>query len=190
MRRKTWRRQCATRQGQPAAFETDLYGISMGAAAILRAVHSCGVQPDAIIVEAVFDRMLATVGHRFEVMGLPSFPGLKCLFYGADGSLGSTALATIRSNMPQASVARFCFCMAPLIPWRLRPGRARFMTPCRGGNGPRIYRRRPRRLRGSLPPAMEENCKPVSERRAGGSRDARVRKPQVNCRRTFVIHFV
>ena len=56
-----------------------LYGISMGAAAILRAVHSCGVQPDAIIVEAVFDRMLATVGHRFEVMGLPSFPGAEML---------------------------------------------------------------------------------------------------------------
>ena len=58
-----------------------LYGISMGAAAILRAVHSCGVQPDAIIAEAVFDRMLATVGHRFELMGLPSFPGAEMLVF-------------------------------------------------------------------------------------------------------------
>jgi uncharacterized protein len=58
-----------------------LYGISMGAASVLRAVHSCGVQPDAIIVEAVFDRMLTTVRHRFELMGLPSFPAAELLVF-------------------------------------------------------------------------------------------------------------
>jgi hypothetical protein len=58
-----------------------LYGISMGVAAVLRAVQSCGVQPDAIIVEAVFDRMLATVRHRFDLMGLPSFPGAEMLVF-------------------------------------------------------------------------------------------------------------
>ena len=58
-----------------------LYGQSMGAAAILRAVHSCGVRPDAIIVEAVFDRMLNTVRHRFEAMGVPSFPGAELLVF-------------------------------------------------------------------------------------------------------------
>ncbi len=58
-----------------------LYGISMGAAAELRAVHSCGVQPDAIIAEAVFDRMLATVRNRFGLMGVPSFPGAELLVF-------------------------------------------------------------------------------------------------------------
>jgi hypothetical protein len=58
-----------------------LYGISMGAAAVLRAVQSCGVRPDAIIVEAVFDRMLVTVRNRFEAMGVPSFPGAELLVF-------------------------------------------------------------------------------------------------------------
>jgi hypothetical protein len=53
----------------------------MGAAAILKAVHSCGVQPDAIIVEAVFDRMLNTVRHRFEAMVVPSFPSAALLVF-------------------------------------------------------------------------------------------------------------
>jgi hypothetical protein len=58
-----------------------LYGQSMGAAAILRAVNSCGVQPDGIIVEAVFDKMLNTVRHRFEAMGVPSFPSAQLLLF-------------------------------------------------------------------------------------------------------------
>jgi len=58
-----------------------LYGQSMGAAAVLRAVHACGVQPDAIIVEAVFDRLLNTVRHRFEAMGTPSFPSAELLIF-------------------------------------------------------------------------------------------------------------
>jgi pimeloyl-ACP methyl ester carboxylesterase len=58
-----------------------LYGESMGAAAELRAVHSCGVKPDAIIVEAVFDRLLNTVRHRFEAMNTPSFPSAELLIF-------------------------------------------------------------------------------------------------------------
>src|SRR5205085_2544044 len=61
--------------------EVVLYGQSMGAAAILRAVNSCGVRPDAIIVEAVFDKMLNTVRHRFEAMGIPSFPSAELLVF-------------------------------------------------------------------------------------------------------------
>jgi len=61
--------------------EVVLYGQSMGAAAILRAVNSCGVRPDAIVVEAVFDRMLNTVRHRFEAMGVPSFPSAELLVF-------------------------------------------------------------------------------------------------------------
>lgn len=58
-----------------------LYGESMGAAAILRAVHNCGAKPDAIILEAVFDDLLNTVRHRFELMGMPSFPGAELLVF-------------------------------------------------------------------------------------------------------------
>jgi uncharacterized protein len=58
-----------------------LYGQSMGAAAVLRSVSSCGVRPDAIVVEAVFDKMLNTVRHRFEAMGVPSFPSAALLVF-------------------------------------------------------------------------------------------------------------
>ncbi len=74
-----------------------LYGQSMGAAAVLRAVDACGVRPDAIIVEAVFDRMLHTVRHRFEALGLPAFPGAELLVFwgglqaGFNGSLHDPA---------------------------------------------------------------------------------------------------
>jgi hypothetical protein len=58
-----------------------LYGGSMGAAAVLRAVARCGVEPDAVVVEGVFDKMLNTVRHRFEAMGIPSFPGAQLLVF-------------------------------------------------------------------------------------------------------------
>lgn len=58
-----------------------LYGQSMGAAAVLRAVDSCGVKPDGIISEAVFDTLLNTVRHRFEAMGVPSFPSAQLLIF-------------------------------------------------------------------------------------------------------------
>jgi len=56
-----------------------LFGQSMGAVAILRAVHALGVKPDAVILEAVFDTMLKTVCHRFGSMGVPAFPAAHLL---------------------------------------------------------------------------------------------------------------
>jgi len=58
-----------------------LYGVSMGAAACLRAIHVQGVKPDALIVECPFDRMLTTVQHRFHAMHLPSFPLAELLVF-------------------------------------------------------------------------------------------------------------
>jgi pimeloyl-ACP methyl ester carboxylesterase len=58
-----------------------LYGQSMGGAAIFRAIASCGVKPDAIIVEAIFDRLLKTMRHRFEAMKTPSFPSAELLIF-------------------------------------------------------------------------------------------------------------
>jgi alpha-beta hydrolase superfamily lysophospholipase len=64
-----------------------LFGDSMGAAAVLRAiaVHD-DVRPDGIIVGAPYDRLLTTVEHRFTTMGLPSFPFARLLvFWGGIG---------------------------------------------------------------------------------------------------------
>jgi len=58
-----------------------LFGRSMGGAAVLRAIHVNGVRPDAIVVEAVFDRMLSTVKARFSAMGLPPFPFAQLLAF-------------------------------------------------------------------------------------------------------------
>ena len=58
---------------------TILYGQSMGAVAILKAVHDHGIQPDAVILEAVFDTMLNTVRNRFHAMRIPSWPSAELL---------------------------------------------------------------------------------------------------------------
>ncbi|HEX9922441.1 MAG TPA: alpha/beta fold hydrolase [Anaerolineae bacterium] len=58
-----------------------LYGQSMGGAAVLRAVQTNDLQPDAIIIEAVFDRMLSTVENRFSTMRVPSFPAAHLLVF-------------------------------------------------------------------------------------------------------------
>ncbi len=70
-----------------------LYGQSMGAVAILRAIYKDGIQPDAVIVEAVFDTMLNTVRHRFESMGIPSFPGAELLAFWGGVQVGVNCFA-------------------------------------------------------------------------------------------------
>lgn len=60
-----------------------LMGSSMGAAAIMRAVHAHEVQPDKIIIECPFGTMLGTVRKRFDALNAPSFPLAEMLtFYG------------------------------------------------------------------------------------------------------------
>jgi pimeloyl-ACP methyl ester carboxylesterase len=66
----TWELARKRAPGRPVV----LLGQSMGAAAILRAIAFHGVRPDGIVLEAPFDTMLRTVGHRFSAMGLPAFP--------------------------------------------------------------------------------------------------------------------
>lgn len=58
-----------------------LYGVSMGAAAILRALAHEGVEADAAILDAPFDRMLTTVRNRFEIMNVPAFPSAQLLVF-------------------------------------------------------------------------------------------------------------
>ncbi len=58
-----------------------LYGVSMGAAAAIRAVGTLGIEPDAMIVECPFDRLLTTVENRFHAMRLPAFPAAQLLVF-------------------------------------------------------------------------------------------------------------
>jgi pimeloyl-ACP methyl ester carboxylesterase len=50
-----------------------LFGSSMGAAAILKAVHD-GASPASILIECPFGSMLQTIRNRCEIVGVPSFP--------------------------------------------------------------------------------------------------------------------
>ncbi|HTS16857.1 MAG TPA: alpha/beta fold hydrolase [Verrucomicrobiae bacterium] len=58
-----------------------LYGTSMGAAAVLRAVAVEDVRPDGIVLECAFDNLLRTVSHRYHAMGLPAFPFAELLVF-------------------------------------------------------------------------------------------------------------
>jgi alpha-beta hydrolase superfamily lysophospholipase len=58
-----------------------LFGQSMGAAAVLRAVAVHGIRADALVLECPFDRLLTTVEARFRAMRLPTFPGARLLTF-------------------------------------------------------------------------------------------------------------
>ncbi|MBW4694363.1 MAG: alpha/beta hydrolase [Lyngbya sp. HA4199-MV5] len=58
-----------------------LYGASMGATAVMRAIAQKGITPVAVILESPFDRLLNTVRHRFAVMGIPSFPAAELIVF-------------------------------------------------------------------------------------------------------------
>lgn len=70
-----------------------LYGQSMGGSAILRAVAALGAEPDGIVVEATFDRMLSTVASRFHRMGLPATPFAHLLMVWGSVRIGANAFA-------------------------------------------------------------------------------------------------
>lgn len=58
-----------------------LFGQSMGAVAILRAVSHHGIAPDGVLLEAVFDTLLNTVRNRFTSMRVPAFPCAQLLVF-------------------------------------------------------------------------------------------------------------
>lgn len=58
-----------------------LYGVSMGSAAVLRAIAYEGVESDGVIIENAFDRLLNTVRNRFGLIGLPAFPAAEMLVF-------------------------------------------------------------------------------------------------------------
>lgn len=68
-------------RARDAARPVILYGRSMGAAAILRAISKNGLKPDGVVLECPFDRLVTTVGNRFSAMGLPAFPMAQLLVF-------------------------------------------------------------------------------------------------------------
>ena len=60
-----------------------LYGISMGSAAILRAIARQDIQPDGIILELPFSSLLSAVKNRLKRSKIPAFPlGELMVFWG------------------------------------------------------------------------------------------------------------
>jgi uncharacterized protein len=60
---------------------TFLFGTSMGAVAILKAVSESGIQPKGIILECPFGSMYKTVCARFKSMNIPTFPMASLLVF-------------------------------------------------------------------------------------------------------------
>jgi alpha-beta hydrolase superfamily lysophospholipase len=58
-----------------------LYGNSMGAAAVLKAMSDAPLRPAALVLECPFDRFTSTVRHRFDTYSLPSFPAADLLLF-------------------------------------------------------------------------------------------------------------
>lgn len=58
-----------------------LYGVSMGSAAILRAIAHENVNPDAVILELPFARLLDAVRSRLRAFKIPTFPIAEMLVF-------------------------------------------------------------------------------------------------------------
>jgi pimeloyl-ACP methyl ester carboxylesterase len=58
-----------------------LYGSSMGAVAIMKAVKDYNIQPQAIIIECPFGTMYETIEARFRMLHVPSFPMAGILLF-------------------------------------------------------------------------------------------------------------
>ncbi len=58
-----------------------LYGVSMGANAIINAMYRFRIEPSAAILASPFSSLLDTVSNRFASMGLPAFPAAHCLVF-------------------------------------------------------------------------------------------------------------
>lgn len=60
-----------TKQGEKNIY---LFGTSMGAVAIMKAINDFQIKPNAIIIECPFGSMYQTVCTRFRSMNVPAFP--------------------------------------------------------------------------------------------------------------------
>ncbi len=84
-------------RGLPRSGPVVLYGTSMGAAAVLKAVADDKLQPAALILECPFDSLIGTVRHRFTSRGVPSFPLADLLVFWGGAQEGFNGFRCRRS---------------------------------------------------------------------------------------------
>ena len=74
-----------------------LFGASMGAVAITKAVADHQIEPTAIILECPYGKLLTTVKNRFDIMGVPSlgFAELLVFWGGAQNGYWGFSMNTI-----------------------------------------------------------------------------------------------
>lgn len=77
----------------PGRLPVVVYGISMGAAAVLRAEADAPLGARALVLECPFDRLLTTVGRRFEVRRVPAWPLSNLLVFWGGWRQGFDAFA-------------------------------------------------------------------------------------------------
>lgn len=70
-----------------------LFGTSMGAAAVMKAMNDHPLEVRALILECPFGTMLQTVKNRFRMMGVPSFPMAHLLVFWGGVQNGFNAYA-------------------------------------------------------------------------------------------------
>ena len=70
-----------------------LYGISMGSAAVLKAIALDSAQPNAVILELPYARLVDAVRGRFRAAGVPSFPFCEMTIFWGGVQHGFNALA-------------------------------------------------------------------------------------------------
>lgn len=58
-----------------------LFGSSMGAVSIIKAINDYKISPTALLLECPFATMLSTTKSRFEIMNIPSFPMAHLLMF-------------------------------------------------------------------------------------------------------------
>jgi alpha-beta hydrolase superfamily lysophospholipase len=68
-----------------------LYGQSMGAVSIVRAVSTDSAVASAVIVEGLYDEMFNAIRNRFRAMGLPPFPLAELLGFWGGVQMGFPA---------------------------------------------------------------------------------------------------
>lgn len=83
-----------------------LYGVSMGTAAILRAIATENVKPDAIILELPFAYLINSVKSRLRAIRVPSFPAAELIVFwgsiqhGFNGFAHNPAIYAHQVNCP------------------------------------------------------------------------------------------
>ena len=68
-----------------------LFGTSMGAAAIMKAMQDDSLKVGAVILECPFGTMLKTVQNRFKMLGVPAFPMAQLLVFWGGAENGFNA---------------------------------------------------------------------------------------------------